>query len=83
MTFLCEIFENHDIIDPVDQEEIFLFDQVALTEWWAEAHGQDGIGFFSMHPGWVDTPGVSTSLSGFRERYCFDFDLDFDILVFS
>ncbi|KAL6542620.1 hypothetical protein OROMI_024222 [Orobanche minor] len=24
-----------------------------------------GIGFYSMHPGWVETPGVAKSLRGF------------------
>ncbi|XP_078432218.1 NAD(P)-binding Rossmann-fold superfamily protein [Wolffia australiana] len=42
--------------------------QVALTEWWSEVHGKDGVGFYSMHPGWADTPGVATSLPGFRQR---------------
>ncbi|CAA6666244.1 unnamed protein product [Spirodela intermedia] len=42
--------------------------QVALTERWAELHGEEGIGFYSMHPGWADTPGVATSLPGFRQR---------------
>ncbi|MQL96843.1 hypothetical protein Taro_029526 [Colocasia esculenta] len=43
--------------------------QVALTEKWAETHGGEGIGFYSMHPGWADTPGVSKSLPDFHERY--------------
>lgn len=42
--------------------------QVALTEKWAETHSSKGIGFYSMHPGWADTPGVAKSLPGFSER---------------
>ncbi|XP_058074846.1 uncharacterized protein LOC131223441 isoform X2 [Magnolia sinica] len=36
--------------------------QVALTEKWAEMYGDKGIGFYSMHPGWAETPGVAKSL---------------------
>ncbi|KAG8075404.1 hypothetical protein GUJ93_ZPchr0006g45422 [Zizania palustris] len=42
--------------------------QVALTEWWAEKNSNMGVGFYSMHPGWADTPGVSRSLPGLSER---------------
>lgn len=38
--------------------------QVALSEEWARRFPE--IGFHSMHPGWVDTPGVATALPGFR-----------------
>ncbi|KAK9111165.1 hypothetical protein Scep_018684 [Stephania cephalantha] len=38
--------------------------QVALTEKWAEMYGDKGIGFYSMHPGWAETPGVAKSLPG-------------------
>ncbi|RWW81581.1 hypothetical protein BHE74_00010012 [Ensete ventricosum] len=31
--------------------------QVALTEKWTETCSGKGIGFYSMHPGWADTPG--------------------------
>ncbi|KAK1306784.1 hypothetical protein QJS10_CPA10g00555 [Acorus calamus] len=41
--------------------------QVALTEKWAETYKDKGIGFYSMHPGWADTPGVSKSLPGFSK----------------
>ena len=40
--------------------------QVALTEAWAQGRQGDGITFFSMHPGWVDTPGLSDSLPRFH-----------------
>lgn len=42
--------------------------QVALTEKWAEIYGNRGIGFYSMHPGWVETPGVAKSLPDFSEK---------------
>ncbi|XAR62240.1 NADP-retinol dehydrogenase [Bertholletia excelsa] len=43
--------------------------QVALTEKWAEMYKDKGIGFYSMHPGWAETPGVAKSLPGFSERF--------------
>jgi NAD(P)-dependent dehydrogenase (short-subunit alcohol dehydrogenase family) len=39
--------------------------QVILTEMWAERLRDRGIVVHSMHPGWADTPGVSTSLPRF------------------
>lgn len=39
--------------------------QVILTELWAERLEERGIVVHSMHPGWADTPGVSTSLPRF------------------
>jgi dehydrogenase/reductase SDR family protein 12 len=39
--------------------------QVILTELWAERLAGFGITFNSMHPGWVDTPGLQTSLPTF------------------
>ncbi|XP_073220991.1 uncharacterized protein [Cicer arietinum] len=41
--------------------------QVALTEKWAEIYNNKGIGFYSMHPGWADTPGVAKSLPSFSK----------------
>uniref|UniRef100_A0A7N2KW27 Uncharacterized protein n=1 Tax=Quercus lobata TaxID=97700 RepID=A0A7N2KW27_QUELO len=41
---------------------------VALTEKWAEMYKNKGIGFYSMHPGWAETPGVAKSLPGLSER---------------
>ena len=40
--------------------------QATLTTWWRE-HELDGIGFYVMHPGWADTPGVQTALPEFRK----------------
>lgn len=39
--------------------------QVILTELWAKALARLGIVVHAMHPGWADTPGVSTSLPRF------------------
>ena len=39
--------------------------QVILTEMWAERLRDRGIVVHAMHPGWADTPGVSTSLPTF------------------
>jgi len=41
--------------------------QVALTERWAELHKD--IKFYSVHPGWTETPGVQTSISSFYNFY--------------
>jgi NAD(P)-dependent dehydrogenase (short-subunit alcohol dehydrogenase family)/carbon monoxide dehydrogenase subunit G len=38
---------------------------VILTEMWAEDLKDDGVVVHSMHPGWADTPGVSSSLPTF------------------
>ncbi|WP_330180098.1 SDR family NAD(P)-dependent oxidoreductase [Nocardia sp. NBC_01503] len=40
--------------------------QVALTPKLAERYAAQHISVHSMHPGWVDTPGVATSLPRFR-----------------
>jgi dehydrogenase/reductase SDR family member 12 len=39
--------------------------EVILSRLWSDHHGGDGIGFHSMHPGWVATPGLSSSLPAF------------------
>ncbi|KVH98598.1 Glucose/ribitol dehydrogenase [Cynara cardunculus var. scolymus] len=41
--------------------------QVALTEKWAEKYSNKGIGFYTMHPGWAETPGVTKSLPSFSK----------------
>ncbi|KAK2976231.1 hypothetical protein RJ640_021942 [Escallonia rubra] len=43
--------------------------QVALTEKWAEIYNSKGIGFYSMHPGWAETPGVAKSLPSFSQSF--------------
>ena len=40
--------------------------QVVLTELWADRLEGTGVVAHSMHPGWVNTPGVSASLPTFR-----------------
>ncbi|XP_068602182.1 dehydrogenase/reductase SDR family member 12 isoform X3 [Brachionichthys hirsutus] len=40
--------------------------QVILSERWASQHKE--IHFSSMHPGWVDTPGVRTSMPSFHAK---------------
>jgi NAD(P)-dependent dehydrogenase (short-subunit alcohol dehydrogenase family) len=39
---------------------------VVLTEMWADALKGSGVVVHAMHPGWADTPGVASSLPGFR-----------------
>ncbi|MBA3011492.1 MAG: SDR family NAD(P)-dependent oxidoreductase [Proteobacteria bacterium] len=40
---------------------------VILTQIWAEQFKKGGIAVNSMHPGWVDTPGIETSLPKFHQ----------------
>ena len=40
-------------------------EQVVLTELWAQRLDREGIVVHAMHPGWVDTPGVRSSLPRF------------------
>jgi NAD(P)-dependent dehydrogenase (short-subunit alcohol dehydrogenase family) len=40
--------------------------EVVLTELWAERERSSGVSFASLHPGWVDTPGLERSLPGFH-----------------
>jgi dehydrogenase/reductase SDR family member 12 len=42
--------------------------QVTLMREWARRLRRDGIVVNAMHPGWADTPGLESSLPGFRER---------------
>jgi dehydrogenase/reductase SDR family member 12 len=41
--------------------------QVVLTREWARRFGDRGVGFHVAHPGWALTPGVESSLPGFRK----------------
>ncbi len=43
--------------------------QISLTSFWREQHGDKGIGFYVMHPGWADTAGVQRSLPRFRRLF--------------
>jgi dehydrogenase/reductase SDR family member 12 len=40
--------------------------EVILARLWAERETHDGVSFASLHPGWVDTPGLRTSLPHFH-----------------
>lgn len=40
--------------------------QVVLNREWARRHGDHGVAFHAMHPGWADTPGVEESLPTFH-----------------
>ncbi|GAA0141112.1 dehydrogenase [Lithospermum erythrorhizon] len=57
------------LYDDILSEGVFLnlALQVALTEKWAEMYKDKGIGFYSMHPGWAETPGVAKSLPDFSK----------------
>ncbi|MBW2472189.1 MAG: SDR family NAD(P)-dependent oxidoreductase [Deltaproteobacteria bacterium] len=41
--------------------------EVVLAEEWAKEFAGTGVTVASMHPGWVDTPGVQSSLPTFRK----------------
>jgi len=41
--------------------------QVALNHVWADQFPAERIAFHAMHPGWVDTPGLRSSLPRFRQ----------------
>ena len=43
--------------------------QVVLNAWWRERFADRGWQFYVMHPGWVDTEGVQTSLPAFRKLF--------------
>lgn len=41
--------------------------QVVLNELWAQRVSSDKVVFQALHPGWVDTPGISEALPGFSK----------------
>ncbi len=43
--------------------------QVVLNGWWRRRHADQDWCFYVMHPGWVDTEGVRTSLPAFRALF--------------
>lgn len=43
--------------------------QVSLSAFWRQRYADSGYRFYAMHPGWVDTDGVKTSLPGFRALF--------------
>lgn len=42
--------------------------QLVLTHQWQRRFGSDTLTFFATHPGWVDTPGLASSLPEFSGR---------------
>ncbi len=40
--------------------------QLVLAEAWARRFAPAGVASFAMHPGWVDTPGLTEGLPRFR-----------------
>jgi len=41
---------------------------VMMTAYWARVLADRGISVHAMHPGWVDTPGLQQSLTGFHQQ---------------
>ncbi|MGK2933136.1 MAG: SDR family oxidoreductase [Solirubrobacterales bacterium] len=41
--------------------------EVMLSEEWNDRHSPDGPTFYSVHPGWAVTPGMSEALPGFHK----------------
>ncbi|XP_059630382.1 uncharacterized protein LOC132273440 isoform X2 [Cornus florida] len=60
-------FSDNSNFDGVEQYARNKRVQLALTEKWAEMYNNKGIGFYSMHPGWAETPGVAKSLPSFSK----------------
>ena len=56
---------SHPDFDGVASYALAKRSQVVLNGRWAERAADTGITFHAMHPGWVDTPGVQTSLPDF------------------
>jgi dehydrogenase/reductase SDR family member 12 len=42
--------------------------QAELVKYWQKRHGERGLRFYVMHPGWADTDGVKTAMPNFRRR---------------
>ncbi|KAG6541144.1 hypothetical protein Mapa_017515 [Marchantia paleacea] len=51
-------FDGEGKFNPMEQYQQNKRLQVAITEYWAKIYGPQGIGFYSMHPGWVETEAV-------------------------
>eukprot|EP01125_Pyxidicula_operculata_P014860 TRINITY_DN5003_c0_g1_i1.p1 TRINITY_DN5003_c0_g1~~TRINITY_DN5003_c0_g1_i1.p1 ORF type:complete len:335 (-),score=39.69 TRINITY_DN5003_c0_g1_i1:31-1035(-) len=60
-------FQNIDPWNGTQAYAITKRQQIAITEKFSKTY-QD-IMFFSMHPGWCDTPGVQTAMPQFRTMY--------------
>jgi dehydrogenase/reductase SDR family protein 12 len=58
--------ENHDgVLAYAYQKRA----QVVLNAWWRRQYADTELDFYVMHPGWVDTEGVKTSLPAFRALF--------------
>lgn len=57
---------SDDQYDGTKQYAIAKRAQVTLNEMWSRRPDATGVTFHAMHPGWVDTPGVATSIPLFR-----------------
>jgi len=58
-------FPDH-VYDGTKQYAVAKRVQVTLNEMWAERNDVGAVSFHAMHPGWVDTPGVASSIPVFR-----------------
>jgi dehydrogenase/reductase SDR family member 12 len=54
---------DRDTFDGTKQYAIAKRQQVALAEYYSKKYSP--LPFYSMHPGWCDTPGVRTSMPSF------------------
>jgi dehydrogenase/reductase SDR family protein 12 len=63
-----------DVQDPAQYDGVKAYAyqkraQVELNAWWRDLYADRGWHFYVMHPGWVDTQGVRSSLPGFRALF--------------
>lgn len=66
--------EKLNILDPERYDGVLAYAcqkraQVVLNTWWRERYADSDRRFYVMHPGWVDTEGVKTSLPAFRKLF--------------
>jgi dehydrogenase/reductase SDR family protein 12 len=61
-------YEDKNVFDGTTQYARNKRVQVALTEYWVQKH-KDAVGFYSMHPGWVDTGGLKKSMPDFHSTF--------------
>lgn len=63
---------NMDTVEPFDGTVQYARDkrrQMALMEKFGEVLTPAGVGCYLMHPGWVDTAGVRTSIPAFHKTF--------------
>lgn len=66
---LKDLFMVDSDFDGAAQYSVTKRHQVVLTEWWARCYFEQGVSFYSMHPGWVETDGVKTSMPEFHKKF--------------